>query len=80
MTEVDALCGGLLVADLAFWAGVTVMISQGGNWWDAAMWLILLPLAVYCVVRLINVAIIAAKRLSASWGQIQRDHPALKSQ
>jgi hypothetical protein len=71
----------LLAADIAFWAGVAVMISQGGDWWDVAMWLILLPLAVYCVVRLIGVATMAAKRLSASWDLAGRpDRPALKSQ
>jgi hypothetical protein len=81
MTEVDALCEGLLAADIAFWAGVAVMLSQGGDWWDVAMWLVLLPLAVYCAVRLINVAAMAAKRWLASWDLVgQRDHPALKSQ
>ena len=51
MTAIDFHCLGLLVADLAFWAGLGVIIYQGAGWFGSAEMLILLPLAIYSAVR-----------------------------
>ena len=51
MTAIDFHCLGLLLADLAFWLGLGVIIYQGAGWFGGAEMLILLPLAIYCAVR-----------------------------
>jgi hypothetical protein len=72
MTEVDSRCGALLAADLAFWAGVGALIYKGSTWWHAVALLILLPLAAYCVVRLLGWAIswLASK---IGWGRHRQE-------
>jgi hypothetical protein len=54
MTAVDFHCLGLVLADLAFWVGLGVIIYQGAGWCGSAEMLILLPLAVYCAVRTVG--------------------------
>jgi hypothetical protein len=51
MTAIDFHCLGLLLADLAFWLGLGVIIYQGAGWCGSVEMLILLPLAIYSAVR-----------------------------
>ena len=51
MTAIDFHCLGLLLADLAFWVGLGVIIYQGAGWFGSVEMLLLLPLAVYSAIR-----------------------------
>ena len=51
MTTIDFHCLGLLVADLAFWVGLGVIIYQGAGWLGSVEMLLLMPLAAYSAVR-----------------------------
>jgi hypothetical protein len=51
MTAIDFHCLGLLIADLAFWVGLGVLIYQGAGWCGSIEMLLLLPLAAYSAVR-----------------------------